>query len=246
MDEKSKYNLPLLTAEEFNQRPESFELRKGTTAGAPLCPAGNLFKFVGYDLVNVRYVRLTKSVFRKLVKVHSQKDSLPDLKTERLSLSQLTTDDWKEVSFLRTDNSVNQFVKRSSAPSKNEALAFIEKINTGVLRGEFYYWKISLKNQTKMIGSISLWNFSEDKQKVEVGYDLHPEYQRKGMMNEAMIHILKFVFNELHVQRVEAYTQWQNDPSISLLTRNGFSLDTNIKDPDNPDNRVYVVQKNST
>ena len=64
----------------------------------------------------------------------------------------------------------------------------------GAEKGEFFTWGIVLKNESKIIGSICLWNFSTDKKEAEVGYDLHPKNHRQGIMNEALGRVLSIRF----------------------------------------------------
>lgn len=52
---------------EFLTHPGRFELRSGNTEGAPLCPYGNHYEWIGYDLKKNEYLRFTKSVFKLLV-----------------------------------------------------------------------------------------------------------------------------------------------------------------------------------
>ena len=63
----TKYNLPVITAEVFSLAPERFELRKGTLPDAPPCPFGHRFKWIGFDKAEMKYVRVTKSVFKRLI-----------------------------------------------------------------------------------------------------------------------------------------------------------------------------------
>lgn len=63
-----KYNLPVITAERYDFSPERYQLRKGTEADAPPCPFGNRFKWIGFDTEKGEYVRVTKSVFKRLIK----------------------------------------------------------------------------------------------------------------------------------------------------------------------------------
>ncbi|MFT4535356.1 MAG: hypothetical protein ACJA1A_001933 [Saprospiraceae bacterium] len=65
--EKRKYNLPVISAEMFNLRPGRYEIRKGTFPDAPPCPFGHRFKWIGYDMEEMKYVRVTKSVFKRLI-----------------------------------------------------------------------------------------------------------------------------------------------------------------------------------
>ena len=58
--------------EMYISQPECYELREGSAEGAPLCPYGNRFEWVGYDLERQEYVRFTKTVFKKLVQEKSE------------------------------------------------------------------------------------------------------------------------------------------------------------------------------
>ena len=68
-DQSIKYNLPVISAAEYQLEPSRYELRKGTEKNAPLCPYGHKFKWIGFDKESNRYVRVTKSVFKKLIRL---------------------------------------------------------------------------------------------------------------------------------------------------------------------------------
>ena len=169
-------------------------------------------------------------------------NNFPKIQTERLSLLRLEESDWEMISFLRTDKKVNAFVNRSSAETKEEALEFIQKINTEFKNGNSFYWKITEKNTDKMIGSICLWNFSKDRKTAEIGYDLSPLYQGKGIMNESLNSIVEFGFKKLELELIEAYTHHKNDSSKKMLERNGFKLEKGKKEKDNENNIIYKLK----
>jgi len=56
-----------VTMADFLKRPNQYELRSGSREGAPLCPFGNHFEWIGYDKEYLEYVRFSKSVFKKLI-----------------------------------------------------------------------------------------------------------------------------------------------------------------------------------
>ncbi len=170
----------------------------------------------------------------------------PEIKTERLLLRRLKQSDWEMISYLRSDKEVNKFVKRPKAKTKEKALEFISKINTGIDERNLYYWVITEMNSDQMIGSICLWNFSTDQNTAEVGYDLSPKYQGKGIMNESLQSILEFGFNILNLDLIEAYTHKKHKSSKKLLERNRFKLVLNKRDKDNQDNIIYEVKKPKT
>lgn len=168
-------------------------------------------------------------------------NSLPQLQTKRLFLRTLKISDWKAISYLRSDRTVNKFVKRESAETKEKALAFISKINAGIQNQNMYYWSISEKRESEMIGSICLWNFSNDRKTAEVGYDLNPTFQQKGIMDEALKGVTEFGFNSLKLTCIEAFTHKENTASKNLLERNKFDYNPNRIDENNPNNSIFEL-----
>ncbi len=154
----------------------------------------------------------------------------PNLFTERLNLRQLNLEDKNEIRFLRSDESVNKYIDRPRTKTNEEAKNFVEKINKGIARDEWIYWAISTKNNEKLIGTICLWNFSEDKNIAELGFELFPQLQGKGIMHEALMQIVEYGFEILNLKKLEAYTNQQNISSIKLLKKNNFVLEKTIEE----------------
>ncbi len=172
-------------------------------------------------------------------------NSLPHLQTKRLVLEQLEKSDDKAIQFLRSDKTVNAFVKRPQTNTIEEAEKFIDKINTGIAKGDWLFWAIRPKNQPDLIGTICLWNFSENRKIAEVGYDLHPNFHGQGIMSESLKSVLKLGFNILKLDQIEAYTHRNNEPSKILLSKNDFSYVDGKIDPDNLDNIIYSIDRNA-
>jgi ribosomal-protein-alanine N-acetyltransferase len=169
---------------------------------------------------------------------------LPELHTERLILRQLTNDDANEIFLLRSDEKVNEFVDRPRAKSIEDALAFINMINNSIANNETTYWAVTLKTNLKLIGTITLWNISDEDEKAEIGYELLPEFQKKGYMQEAVSKVIDFGFNAIHLKSIEAYTHPLNHNSSALLKRNRFRLkspEKNIPESENPIEMIFYL-----
>jgi len=146
----------------------------------------------------------------------------PILTTQRVVLRQLMADDEQDLFMLRSNQEVNRYLDRPIAQSSADALQFIEKINNAVGNNETIYWAIALKDNDKLIGTITLWNISVKNNMAEIGFELHPQFQRKGIMQEAIAKVLSYGFETMQLQTVEAYTHQDNEGSIKSLERNGF------------------------
>jgi [ribosomal protein S5]-alanine N-acetyltransferase len=149
----------------------------------------------------------------------------PVLITENLLLRQLSTDDAPEIFALRSNEQVNRYIDRNKAESLDDALTFIDLINKSIANNESIYWVLQLKNDFKVIGTICLWNLSQEDGKAEIGYELLPAFQGKGLMQEAMSGIIEYGFNVMQLQTIEAWTVMQNQASIRTLQNNGFVVD---------------------
>jgi ribosomal-protein-alanine N-acetyltransferase len=94
----------------------------------------------------------------------------PVLKTERVILRKLDVEDADELLKLRSDDGVNKYLDRPKTITHNEAIEFIDKIDDGINNNQWFYRAISLKNDSKLIGSICLWNIDRENSLAEVGY----------------------------------------------------------------------------
>jgi len=170
-------------------------------------------------------------------------DVFPRLNTPRLFLRELKTKDAEQVLFLRSDKEVNKFIKRQTPTKIQDALDFINKIQMGYGKRETITWVICTRDKPKMIGSICLWNYSLDRKTAEVGYDLNPSFQNRGIMTEALQAVLNFGFDTLQLDKIKAFTHYANENSKNLLTKNAFTLVEGEIDADNEDNIIFSIKK---
>ncbi|MEN5306725.1 GNAT family N-acetyltransferase [Chryseobacterium cucumeris] len=165
------------------------------------------------------------------------------LETSRLILKGINENNTEDILKIRGNPEVNKFVKRVSPKTNYDALQFILTIKQRTQNNQTVYWGISLKDQSHLIGTICLWNFSEDRKTAEVGYELLPEYHRKGIMSEALNAVVEYGFNELHLQEILAITSTFNENSKGLLLKHHFILQEGKKDEGFPDNIIFSLKR---
>jgi len=147
---------------------------------------------------------------------------IPDLITKRLVLRQLQLSDANEIFLLRTDDQINAFIDRPRAIVISDATAFINKIMTLQNNSEGLMWAITYREDPKLIGTIGIWNIVKERAQAEIGYELLPQYQGKGIMLEALRSALKVAFESLKLETVVAHPRGDNLKSIRLLEKYGF------------------------
>ena len=154
-------------------------------------------------------------------------DIFPVLTGDRLRLRHLQPGDAPRLSILRSDAAVNRYLGRPEKTSEPEAEAFIRKISDSIAKGQSLYWVIELNDTPGLIGTICLWNLAPEKDQAELGYEMMPAYQGRGLMQEAVKLLLDFCFGPFALQTVIALPLPENAPSVRLLERNRFTLDKN-------------------
>lgn len=112
--------------------------------------------------------------------------------TERLVFTNTSMEDIALVFTSRSSPIVRKYIMQPLYTEEEEAIAHINKLISSLEKDKSINWTLTNKGANKKIGSICLWNFSEDRKTAEVGYDLLPEYFRKGYMSEALQAVIKF------------------------------------------------------
>lgn len=164
--------------------------------------------------------------------------TFPTLTTERLTLRQPSESDAQEIFLLRSNVIVNKYLDRQPSKTVEEALTFIRKVNENFKNNAGLYWAITQTGNKKIIGTICLFDFSAELKKCEIGYELLPDYQGKGIMNEALKKVVEFTFQTLELDTIDAFTHKDNQSSTRLLQKLNFK-ETAITDETNPSLRAF-------
>ncbi len=159
--------------------------------------------------------------------------SFPIITTQRLVLRQPSALDAPQIFTLRTDANVNKYLDRKPCSTLDEAAAFILAVNENFFQGAGYYWAICDEQDGQVIGTICLFELAADGSACEVGYELLPGYQGKGLMREALEQVIAFAFKRLQVKSINAFSHKDNLASAGLLQKSGFTkLESPAGSPD--------------
>lgn len=85
-------------------------------------------------------------------------------------------------------------------------------------------WGIFEKSQSeKLVGIIEAMDFNQKVDMVTIGYYLAEAFWGKGIASEAVAVIVKFLMEEVNVNRIQAEVMPLNESSKKVLLKNGFS-----------------------
>lgn len=146
----------------------------------------------------------------------------PVLTTARLVLREVRVEDAADLFVLRSDPRVMEHLGRPRATSLQDAHDLIARIIHDRNENDGITWAIAVKGNDRMIGTIGFYRLLKEHFRAEVGYLLHPDHWRKGIMGEALDAAVACGFDRLKFHSIEAVTDPANTASNALLAKHGF------------------------
>jgi ribosomal-protein-alanine N-acetyltransferase len=150
----------------------------------------------------------------------------PLLETERLILRAFRTSDAAAVLDLFSQDAVTRHHNIAPMLSMSSAKALVDSRRSRFDERAGIYWAITHRAMgDRMIGSCGCYHPHQALRSAEIGYELHPDYWRQGIMSEALTVTLDFCYGErffFPLNRVQALTELDNWASIGLLKKLGF------------------------
>ncbi|MGQ3479133.1 GNAT family N-acetyltransferase [Paenibacillus sp. TY11] len=159
------------------------------------------------------------------------KEIFPVLETERLRLRQLTLGDAEDVFAYFSRDEVTKYYDLESFTEVEQAEKFIRSMLTRYEKQEGFRWGITLKEAPeRIVGTIGFHNWHKEHSRIEIGYELAPEYWRQGLMTEAVKVVVDYGFHLPQVHRIEAFIDPDNEGSRRLLLKSGFTKEGHLRD----------------
>ena len=76
-----------------------------------------------------------------------------------------------------------------------------------------------------MIGTCGFTRIDEENSILEIGYVINPRFWGMGIATEAAERIIKFAFEELNINRIEAKFMFGNEASLAVMKNNGMKFE---------------------
>ncbi len=141
------------------------------------------------------------------------------METDHLIIRRFVRDDFQDFSNLICDKMRSRYaVYDEQFPTDHENV----KALLYFFKDSEEFWAIELKATKNVIGFVSL-NYIDEHTR-NLGYCIHTEYQGKGFASEVVVEIMRYAHETLNVRKMISGTAEENEPSVKLLLKTGFSL----------------------
>ena len=148
------------------------------------------------------------------------------LETERLILRKARPED-AEPMFRNWagDSRVTEFMTWQPYKDALSTMEYIGKMLKNYENDSCYDWFIELKQKNEPIGSISVVALRDDIECAVIGYCLGYDFWHKGIMTEAFTEVIRFLFEEVGVNRIEATHNVKNSRSGEVMKKCGLQFE---------------------
>lgn len=156
------------------------------------------------------------------------------LVTGRLLLRPLTEGDAGALFALCSDPEVMRYAGSLPWTEIGQAQQRIQRHLNAMASDEYLCLGIVLRSDkdtaAPLIGSCTLFNLSEPCRRAEIGYSLARAYWGQGYMHEALMALVSYGFQDMHLNRIEADIDPRNLASEKSLKRLGFRLEGYLRE----------------
>ena len=149
--------------------------------------------------------------------------ALPTLETDRLVLREPREEDAPDLLAIHRDVEAMQYYGMGIFSTIDQARLEIDALRALFRESGGLRWVITAAPQTDFIGDIGFHNVSSRHARAEIGYKLSRRLWRQGIMSEALCQVLRYGFEKMGLNRIEAVVGPRNTASLALLTKAGFT-----------------------
>lgn len=148
--------------------------------------------------------------------------TFPVLTTPRCTLRALTLADTDALFRILSSPDVNRYMGHPPMQTQAEAAARIQMYHNSFQKQTGLMWGVFNRETDALMGTCVLWNFVRQHYRAEIGYLLHPDWWRQGIMTEVATAAIDFIFAEIQLHSLEAHIDPENAASRRLLEKLGF------------------------
>lgn len=145
----------------------------------------------------------------------------PILKTQRLILRNISPEDVNALLKLFGNPEVVRFIEMQPIKTIEQANEWLKWMGGAFASKDGLRWGITLEDGT-FIGSAGINHWNREAHHAEISCDINPMHWGHGYGQEAMREIIRFAWEQMHLNRIEASVTKGNHRSVHVMEKIGF------------------------
>ncbi|MGG2092036.1 GNAT family protein [Bacillus sp. S13(2024)] len=150
-------------------------------------------------------------------------EEFPVLESQNLILKKIEDAHLQDVFVIYSNDKVFEYCGIIPKHNMKTVSKMIQHFERDYNKQSRIKWGIFQKNESDtLVGIIEAMDFNRKVNMVTIGYFLAEEYWGKGIASEAVHALVKFLFEDVHINRIQAEVIPENYISKKVLLKNGF------------------------
>jgi [ribosomal protein S5]-alanine N-acetyltransferase len=143
--------------------------------------------------------------------------------TSRLQMRPFRLHDVDDLHRLWAEPGVRKYLWDDEVIPRERVGSIIETSRVSFETNGYGLWGVFPGSKDLLIGFCGFWFFHEPPN-LELLYGIAPAYWHQGLATEAALAVMRYGFEELSFERIEASTDAGNSASIQVMERTGMSF----------------------
>jgi [ribosomal protein S5]-alanine N-acetyltransferase len=155
---------------------------------------------------------------------------VPTLETERLILRAISVDDIQSMYNHMKDMEVRKFFEKFWPKDIEGVEKFVRAAVQKNEDDQSAEWVILLKDEKRFVGRIRLSEHLYWCNSAMIGYSFDKDYWGQGLASEAINRVIQFGFDEMHLNRIEAWHDSLNAASGKVILKCGLTFEGTLRE----------------
>lgn len=150
---------------------------------------------------------------------------IPTLETDRLTLRRMLPTDADDMYDYAQRADVTRHLTWEPHPDRMYTREYLAYVSAHYTAGDFFDWAVVERESGRMIGTCGFTRFHCEADCGEIGYVIHPAFWGRGIATEAVRAVIRFGFQKLELNRIEAKFMEGNEASRRVMEKNGMTFE---------------------
>ena len=150
---------------------------------------------------------------------------LPTLETPRLVLRKLSVEDADVMFAFLRDPSLTEFVSWEHHASIERTVLYLMTVETAYRDAGLMEWAVTTRRGGRVVGTCGFTRHDLDHARAELGYTIGRRFSGRGYATEAAAEVVRYGFERLDLNRVEAQCAVGNAASERVLVKLGMTCE---------------------
>ena len=146
--------------------------------------------------------------------------------TARLEIRLISEKDIEDVRLLHNDFSTLKWLTDTSIVTEAEQIKWFQSLKNNERHRRYVARTIA---DSKIVGVFRLDDIDFQNKSAQVGLDIEKIFRQKGYATEIYDQMLKYIFNDLGMNRVSLVTLSNNIPALALYSKLGFKKEGTLR-----------------